>query len=163
MNAIELTVQDLMDLLHIGHERVNAYNKIAYTCENLQLKMLLNQEMDQTRDSILAVKKLLHERFDILSEHETKGPLYGLWADFRPPFDAHDVHSQLLDFEMADLLTLQCYCLVITKPDIDSITKNLLEFQYQSTMLMYYNMKAFRHSYQKKRHSVALYPLLKSA
>src|SRR6188472_4405253 len=101
MNAAELTVQDLMDILHISHERVNAYNKIAYTCENLQLKMLLNQEMDQTRDSILGVKKLLHERFGILFEHEAKGSLYALWADFRPTFDATDVSSQLLDFEMA--------------------------------------------------------------
>ncbi len=164
MNSNGMIIQDLMMMiLHINHERVNACNKIAYGCEDLQLKMLLNQEMDQTRDSILGIKKLLHERFDVLTEYTTKGPSYTMWSDFRPTLDASDVSTQLLDFEMADLLTLQCYCLVITRPYMDSIAKNLLEFQYRSNLLTYSNTKAFRHSYRKKRNTTVSYSLLKTA
>ena len=157
-----MIIQDLIDILHISSERLNSFNKTANDCDNLQLKMILNKEIDQTHNSILAIKRLVFERFDFTIAYETKGPLFSMWNEFKPTLDAADQSSQLLDFEMADLLTLQCYCLVITRPYIDDITKRLLEYHYQNHLVCYYNMKAFRRSYQKSS-SETLYLSRKSA
>lgn len=162
MNSNALIIQDLIDILHISDERINDFNKTANNFDNLQINMLLRKEIDQTQNSILAIKRLVLERFDFSIGYETKGPLFSMWNEFKPTLDATDESTQLLDFEMADLLTLQCYCLVITRPYIDDITKSLLEYHYQNHLVCYYNIKAFRKSYQKSSSDI-LYPSRKSA
>jgi uncharacterized protein (TIGR02284 family) len=143
-------IQDLMDIIHISHDRANVYNKTAYECKNLPLKMLLNEEADQARDCAWGVKKLLHRRFSILSENPAAGPVYDVWASLRPSFSSNDEETLLSEFEMADLHTLQCYYMAIARPSVDPVTKNLLEFQYRNTLVAYNSMKAFRHSYGDK-------------
>lgn len=148
METNGLITQDLADILHINQERVNGYNKSAYNCQNMHLKMLLNRELDNARDSINSLRYLLADRFDIKSESENKGQLFSIWSDFKPSFDEADLNIQLHTFEMADLLTLQCYRLIIARPYIDDVSKNLLEFQYQKHLSIYNGMKAFRAAYR---------------
>jgi hypothetical protein len=152
-----LMTQDLADILHINQERVNGYNKSAYNCQNMQLKMLLNRELDNARDSINSLRHLLVERFEMGSEPENKGQLFSIWSDFKPSFDEADVNIQLHTYEMADLLTLQCYRLIIARPYIDDISKNLLEFQYQKHVSIYNGMKAFRAAHRTSINYAMLY------
>ena len=86
MNFSALVIQDLADILDINHERADMYNKFAYECQDLRLKILLNQEVDQARDCMLAIKKLLREHFTVLSENRGKGQVYSMWATYRPSF-----------------------------------------------------------------------------
>ena len=148
METKGIIIQDLADILHIHQERVNGYNKRAYGCPNMQLKMLLNRELDNARDSINSLRRLLVDRFEIESEPKTKGQLFSIWSDFKPSFDDVDLNIQLHTFEMADLLTLQCYRLITGRPYIDEISKNLLEFQYQKHLAIYSSMKAYRAAYR---------------
>ncbi len=152
METNGLMIQDLADILHINQERVNGYNKSAYGCGNMHLKMLLNRELDNARDSIRSIKRLLNDRFETESEPKTKGQLFCIWSDFRPSFDEIDLNIQLHTFEMADLLTLQCYRLLIARPYIDTISKSLLEFQYQNHLSIYNSMKGFRAAYRNNIH-----------
>ncbi|MBL7856512.1 MAG: hypothetical protein JNM57_02395 [Cyclobacteriaceae bacterium] len=162
MNSNASIRQDLMDIIHIHHERVAGFNKAAYSCENLHVKMLLNKEVDQTRDSISLVRRLLMGRFDTACEFSAKGPLFDMWKASKPAFDGVDVYAQLLDFELAGLLTLQCYCLAKERSYIDTISKDLLEFQYQDNLVSYHNMKVLRETLNKAKH-LLLYPYKKSA
>lgn len=148
MEAKELIIQDLADILHLNQERVTGYNKRAYSCPNMQLKMLLNRELDNARDSINSLRRLLVDRFEMESNPESKGQLFSIWSDFKPSFDEADLNIQLHTFEMADLLTLQCYRLIMGRPYLDDITKSLLEFQYQKHLSIYNSMKAFRAAYR---------------
>ena len=148
METNRLMIQDLADILHINQERVIGYNKSAYNCQNMLLKMLLNRELDNARDSINSLRHLLAERFEIKSEPENEGQLFSIWSDFKPSFDDIDLDIQLHTFEMADLLTLQCYRIIIARPYLDDISKNLLEFQYEKHVSIYNSMKVFRAAYR---------------
>jgi len=147
MDTHELIIQDLSDLLRINQERVIGYNKSAYACENFHLKMLLNRELDQARDAVFSLKQLLKEKFNIESL-EASGQLFLMWSDFKPSFDECGTETQLQAFEMADLLTLKCYRLAIARSYVDAMSKNLLEFQYQKSMSIYANIKAYRQAYR---------------
>lgn len=163
MEPIRLIIQDLADILQINQDRVIGYNKSAYSCENLHLKMLLNRELDHARDAIFSLKWLLSERFDTKTDIETTGQLFCMWSDFRPSFDEAGINTQLQAFEMADLLTLQCYRLAIAKPYLDIVSKNLLEFQYQNSVSIYANIKAFRQAYRNNLDSSMHYQQRKTA
>lgn len=144
MKSDVLIVQDLRDILQILQERVKAYNASAYNTENLQLKMLLHRELDNTRDCIIGIKRLLIEHFEGLSQEEITGHLFGIWSDFKPSFSETDLDLQFESFEMADLLTIQCYQLILSRPYLDSNSRNLLEFQYQNNLTVFKSIKNFR-------------------
>ncbi len=144
MEATKLILEDLADILHVNVERANGYNVSAYACENMPLKMLLNRELDNTRDSILSLRKLLRERFSTDTDPESNGQLRSIWSDFRPSFKEGDMNIQLHSYEMADLLTLQCYRVAMSRPHIDAISKSTLEFLYQNLLSVYTSVKAFR-------------------
>ncbi len=163
MDTNGLIVQDLSDILHINQERAIGYNKSAYGCENLHLKMLLNRELDHARDAVFSLKRLLSQRFNTGSEIESTGQLLCMWSDFKPCFDEIGINTQLQAFEMADLLTLQCYRLAIARPYIDVVSKNLLEFQYQSSVSIYTNIKVFRQAYRNNLNSTMHYQPRKTA
>lgn len=144
MKSDVLVVQDLRDILHILQERVKGYNASAYNAENLQLKMLLHRELDNTRDCIIGIKRLLIEHFGGFSEEEITGHLFGIWSDFKPSFTETDLDLQFESFELADLLTIQCYQLLLSRPYLDSNSRNLLEFQYQNNLAIFKSIKSFR-------------------
>ena len=157
METNRLIIQDLSDLLRINQERVLGFNKSAYGCENQHLKLLLNKEMDHARDNVSSLKRMLSERFSIESSTESTGQLFEIWSDFRPAFDNSIMSTQLHTYEMADSLTLQCYRLAIARPYLDTISKNLLEFQYQKSVSIHANIKAFRQAYQNNLNSAMHY------
>lgn len=151
-NDYVLLVQDLADILQMNRERVAAYNKSAYLCSDMHLKMLLNRELDNSRDNILAIKRLLMEHFGIDGEQENHGELFGLWADFKPSFDAADMSTQLLSFERADLLTLHCYHLLLSRTYVDITTKNLIEFCDLTNVAIYNSIKKYRENFFNRHH-----------
>jgi hypothetical protein len=164
MNMHDPIVQDLVDILHINQERVREYNKSAYGCDNIQLKMVLNRELDNARDSIITIKRLLRERFGIMDEIETCGQLFSMWSDFKPLFGEYGMNTLLLTLERADVLMLQCYKVVITRPYVDDISKDILEYQYQNNLSIYNTIKAFRETYRNTlNNSMMKYAPRKSA
>ena len=163
MDTNFLVEQDLTDLLQINRERVKEYNTGAYRCENLQLKMLLNRELDNSRDLIFGLKQLLVKRFDIPSDSETRGHLFKLWSDFKPLIALSDPTSQLHSFQKSDLLTLQCYHLVIARPYMDVVAKHLLKFQYQNSLSLYNSLKLLREVYPNNPIITSVYSSRKSA
>lgn len=147
METSDSMLQDLSDLVQINAQRAEAYNKRAYLCNDLQLKMLLNREIDNARDHASALKRVIHERFEGKGPQETTGQLFHMWSDFSPTFQAEDFAIELHAFEMSDLLILQCYRLVLSRPYLDSTLRLLLECQYYNTNTIYITMKSFNESY----------------
>ena len=142
-----LLVQDLTDIVQVNRERVAAYNKCAYHCSDMVLKMLLNRELDNSRDNILAIKRLLMEHFGIDGEQENRGELFCFWTAFKPSFEEADMTTQLLSFERADLLTLHCYQLLLSRTCLDTTTKNLIEFCDLTNTAIYNSIKKFRENF----------------
>lgn len=163
METTGLLIQDLSDMLHINEQRVIGFNKSAYGCGNLHLKMLLNREVDQARDAVFSLKQLLSHRFNTPSALESTGQLLSMWSDFKPSFNEAEINTQLHAFEMADLLTLQCYRLAIARPYLDVFSKNLLEFQYEKSVSIYATIKAFRQAYRNVIQNSMQYPQRKMA
>ncbi len=164
MNTSELIVQDLADILHINQERAKEYNKSAYGCSNMQLKMVLNRELDNARDSIIIIKRLLREHFNIKTEIDNKGQLWSMWSDFKPSFGDFGINTLLLTFERADILMLQCYRVILTRPYLDSVSKIVLEFQYENNLSIFNTIKAFRANYRNTLDdSLTVYEHRKSA
>ena len=147
METSNLMLQDLSDLLHINIQRVDAYNKHAYLCSDIQLKNLLNREVDTARDNVSALKRVISTHFDERNEKELTGQLFCMWKDFSPSFDEPDFAIQLHAYEMSDFLTLECYQTVLARPYLDPIVKLLLECQYYNTQSIYTNMSSFREAY----------------
>lgn len=147
-----LLVQDLADILQLNRERVAVYNKSAYYCSDMTLKMLLNRELDNSRDNILAIKRLLMEHFGIDGESENHGELFGVWTDFKPSFDEADMNAQLLSFERADLLTLHCYHLLLSRAYVDITTRNLIEFCDLTNVAIYHSIKKYRENFFNRQH-----------
>ena len=162
METNGLLIQDLTDILEINRQRVTGFNAGAYGCENLPLKMLLNRDLDNSRDSVLALKRLLFDRFEITSGLAPTGQLFRIWFDFKPSFDEVGMELLLPSVESADLLTLQCYRLLITRTYMDIISKNLLEFQYQNQLTIYTSLKGFRQTHMHCHSNAEVYHAKKS-
>jgi hypothetical protein len=147
METSDSMLQDLSDLLHINSHRADAYNKCAYLCEDMQLKMLLNREVDNCRDHVLALKRAIHDRFDGKGQLAITGQLFNMWSDSSPSFHAESFAVELSAFETSDFLVLQCYLLVLSRPYLDSTLKLLLECQCSNSNTIYSGMKAFNESF----------------
>lgn len=151
-NDYLLLIQDLADIVQMNRERVAAYNKSAYHCSDMHLKMLLNRELDNGRDNILAVKRLLMEHFGIDGEHQSHGELFYVWSEFKPSFEEADMSAQLLSFERADLLMVHCYHLLLSRAYVDITTKNLIEFCDLTNVAIYNSIKKFRENFFDRHH-----------
>jgi len=147
METSDSMLQDLSDLIQINSQRADAYNKCAYLCEDLQLKMLLNREMDNCRDHVLALKRAIHDRFDGKEQLANTGQLFNLWSNSSPSFRAESFALELCAFETSDYLVFQCYSLVLSRPYLDSTLKLLLECQCSNSNTIYSAMKAFNESF----------------
>jgi len=145
-----LIVQDLADILRINQERATGYNKCAYSSLDLNLKTLLHRELDNARDTIFGIRRHLNDRFEINGSHDSIGEIYCLWYDLKPSFEVVSLDSQLESFEKADLLTLQCYHMVIARPYIDKHTRSLLEFYDQCTTSVYSSLHSFHEAYNQR-------------
>ncbi len=144
MNSNRPFIQDLSDILQIHKERADAYNTSAYACGHMLLKFMLHRELDNARDSIHSILRLLHERFADFKEPKTMGSLYTLWRESKPSFEEQEVIDQVNSFETADALTLQCYQIILASPSLDNISKSLLEFQYQNHHTIYESLKGLK-------------------
>jgi hypothetical protein len=147
METNTLLLQDLNDLIQIHAQRAMAYNKRAYLCSDLQLKMLLNRETDNARDHVFATKRAIHESFEGRKQAETTGQLFHMWSDVSPTFETECVANELFAFEMSDFLVLKCYNLLLSRPYLTPALKLLLECQYYDTNTLYTTMKSFNESY----------------
>ncbi len=147
MDTNKLIVQDITDILQMNKERVETYKTSAYSCENLQLKMLLHRELDHVRDCILALKRVLKDHYELSTDVATTGQLFAMWSNFKPSLIETELALRLEFIEMTDLLALQCYSLVISRPYLAGYSKSLLEFQYQTNLSIYQSLKAFRGSH----------------
>jgi hypothetical protein len=144
MRANHRIVQDLADILHINRERSDVFSNAAYRCERIPLKMLLNQEADNSGDSAIGIERLLVAHYEIEFKPKPAGHIYMMWSEFKPSFLEPELSIQLKHYEIADVLTILFYQSIINRDYVDSISKSLLEFQYQFHLNIYRNLKSFQ-------------------
>jgi len=148
MQTHDMLIQDLTDMLRVNQERALNYNSSAYHCGDLQLKTLLHRELDNAWDTGIAIKRLLIDHFELPDTNsEDTGQVYSLWKDFSPSFGEGDLRVELQAFEMSDLLQLRCYALLLSRPYLDVITKNLIEYFNENSKALYKSVKNFRENY----------------